>query len=49
MQTVEVLPTQQTTETPELVVFMDVDPLPSKKSKEKETLDETQKNYYHYQ
>ncbi|CAI2192502.1 6756_t:CDS:1, partial [Funneliformis geosporum] len=43
MQTVEVPPTQQTTETPELVVSMDVDPSPLKKGKEKETLEETPK------
>ncbi|CAI2198051.1 20281_t:CDS:1, partial [Funneliformis geosporum] len=40
-QTVEVPPTQQTTETPEPVVSMELDPLPSKKGKEKETLEET--------
>ncbi|CAI2193960.1 18626_t:CDS:2, partial [Funneliformis geosporum] len=43
-QTVEVPPTQQTTETPEPVVSMDVNPSPSKKGKEKETLDETPEN-----
>ncbi|CAI2196688.1 8208_t:CDS:1, partial [Funneliformis geosporum] len=32
-----------TTETPELVISIDVDPSPSKKGKEKETLEETQK------
>ncbi|CAI2170426.1 18788_t:CDS:2 [Funneliformis geosporum] len=41
MQIVEVPPTQQTTETLEPVVSMDVDLSPSKKGKEKETLDET--------
>ncbi|CAI2176313.1 10112_t:CDS:2 [Funneliformis geosporum] len=34
-QTVEIPPTQQTTETPEPVVFMEVDPPSSKKAKKK--------------
>ncbi|CAI2182559.1 9171_t:CDS:2 [Funneliformis geosporum] len=41
MQTVEVPPTQQTTETPEPVVSMNVNHSSSKRGKEKETLQET--------
>ncbi|CAI2179318.1 10121_t:CDS:2 [Funneliformis geosporum] len=40
-QTVDISPTQQTSATSEPVVSMEINPLPSKKSKEKETLEET--------
>ncbi|CAI2184063.1 16828_t:CDS:2, partial [Funneliformis geosporum] len=40
-QTVDTPPTQQTIEPPESVVLMKVNPSPSKKGKEKETLEET--------
>ncbi|CAI2187342.1 3799_t:CDS:2 [Funneliformis geosporum] len=43
MQTVDIPPTYQTTEPPEPVVLMELDPSPSKKGKEKEITEETQK------
>src|SRR4051794_13649175 len=44
MQTVDIPLTQQTTETSEPVVFMEVDLHLQKKGKEKETLEETPEN-----
>ncbi|CAI2192646.1 8977_t:CDS:2, partial [Funneliformis geosporum] len=44
IQTVDIPPTQQNTETPEPVVSMELDPSPSKKGKEKETLEDTPEN-----
>ncbi|CAI2190261.1 13674_t:CDS:2, partial [Funneliformis geosporum] len=44
MQTVDISLTQQNMETPEPVVSMELDSSPSKKGKEKETLEDTPEN-----